>query len=207
MAKRTKKIHMTNAALIIVDVQNDFCPGGSLAVPRGDEVVGPINSMVYWAKRNRKPIFYSRDWHPEKTVHFKKYGGIWPPHCVQDTKGADFHPNLHVHISEWPLNLIFKGYLDKDDGYSAFEGYNAESANLEMLLTEKNIKRVFVCGLATDYCVKATVLDALKFGFKVYLLKDACQAVNLKKGDGQKALKEMKKAGAVITTTKEVFGK
>lgn len=205
-----KKISLAKSALIIVDVQNDFCPGGALAVPHGDEVVKPINSISGWFYGNEWPVVYSRDWHPKKTKHFKKFGGVWPVHCVQGTKGAELHPKLKLY--GW---LIFKGSSDSDSGYSAFEGvipgvgHGSCDKYLADLLKEKKVNQVYVCGLATDYCVKATVLDALKERFlkKVYLLEDACRAVNIKPTDGVDAIAEMKKAGAVITSVKEVLGR
>lgn len=227
MAKKTKKLGLEKSALIVVDVQNDFCPGGSLAVPHGDEVVEPLNLMIDVFVKNNRPIFASRDWHPENTKHFKTNGGIWPPHCVMHTDGAKFHKNLLLPFS---ISIISKGMGTDEDmaSYSAFGGIAVSThfdplsgwidlGNQNPLVIElgwMGIKKLYVCGLATDYCVKATVIDALKLGFKVYLLKDACRAVNLKPTDGADAIAEMietgKKAGRgkfKITTTKEVVGK
>ena len=188
MAKKAK-ISLAKSALIVVDVQNDFCPGGALAVPRGDEVVVPLNKMIYRWKRDNRPVFYTRDQHPEKTAHFKKFGGKWSSHCIQGSRGAEYHPDLHV-FGDY-ANKIAKGYSDKDNGYSGFEGCNADSENLEMLLYQEKIRTLFIGGLATDYCVKATALDALKLRFKVCLLEDAIRAVNLKPTDGMDAIEEM----------------
>src|SRR3989344_1813165 len=203
MIKRSRKA-IKKAALIIVDVQNDFCPGGSLAVPRGDEVVAPLNDMVELFNKNGLPIFATRDWHPKKTKHFKDFGGIWPPHCVQHTFGACFHDGLRFIGAE----IITKGTGEDEDetSYSGFGGVNYAGQNLEELLKSRNVTDLYIGGLATDYCVKQTVLDGLKLGFKVYLLEDAVRAVNLKPTDGAKAIKEMKKAGAKVITTKKVLG-
>ena len=202
MIKRSRKA-IKKAALIIVDVQNDFCPGGSLAVPRGDEVVAPLNDMVELFNKNGLPIFATRDWHPKKTKHFKDFGGIWPPHCVQHTFGACFHDGLRFIGAE----IITKGTGEDEDeaSYSGFGGVNYAGPNLEELLKSRNVTDLYIGGLATDYCVKQTVLDGLKLGFKVYLLEDAVRAVNLKPTDGAKAIKEMKKAGAKVIKTKEAL--
>ncbi len=176
-------------ALIVVDVQNDFCPGGSLAVPQGDEVVAPLNKLIEEFLERGEPVFKSRDWHPEKTKHFAVYGGTWPVHCVQNTKGAEFHPEL---IDDIHIRVISKG-LGDEDSYSAFDG-----TDLALQLQRLGVEEVWVGGLATDYCVKNTVLDALKEGFRVKALKNAMRAVELNPGDAERALAEMQKAGAEI---------
>ncbi|MEK7574152.1 MAG: isochorismatase family protein [Patescibacteria group bacterium] len=180
---------MTKKALIVVDVQNDFCPGGSLAVSNGDQVVEPINQMLNLAKQNNWEIYFSRDWHPAKTKHFQK----WPAHCVQNTRGAEFHPNLHQPYDYPKFQIISKGLGEADD-YSAFDGGMRPKA-----------KQLYVGGLATDYCVLWTVKKALELGYEVIFLSDACQAVNLKPDDGKKAIKEMRNAGVKVATTKEVI--
>ena len=208
MTRKMKDINSFKSALIIVDVQNDFCPGGALPVPDGDRVVEPINRMIDLFAVRKQPIVYSEDCHPKKTRHFKKYGGIWPVHCVKGTHGAKLNQNLKLLG-----RTVYKGTSDADDGYSAFEGVEPGMGHgscdtfLATILEEKKVNTVFIGGLATDYCVKATVLDALKLGFEVYLLEDACRAVNIKPNDGKKAIAEMKKAGAVITSVKEVLGR
>ena len=177
-------------ALLIVDVQNDFCPGGTLAVPEGDKVVPVINRMM----GSFPLILASKDWHPKDTVHFKK----WPPHCVQDTKGADFHRSLDTS----KIHKIFlKGTRNKDDGYSAFE---ATSADLSQFLRDQGVTDLYVAGLATDYCVKATALDADKNGFETFVVEDAVAAVDVKPGDGAKALKEMAHAGVTLIRSDEI---
>ena len=176
-------------ALIVVDVQNDFCPGGSLAVERGDEVVAPLNRLIEEFLGRGEPVFKSRDWHPARTKHFAAYGGTWPVHCVQNTRGAEFHPEL---LDDPRIQIISKGTGDEDN-YSAFDG-----TDLASLLRRQGVTEVFVGGLATDYCVKNTVLDALREGFKVRALTEAMRAVNLQPGDDARALEEMRRAGAEI---------
>jgi nicotinamidase/pyrazinamidase len=179
-------------ALIVVDVQNDFCPGGSLAVAGGDEVVAPLNTLIEEFLERGEPVFKSRDWHPDKTKHFAAYGGTWPIHCVQNTKGAEFHADL---IDDMHIRVISKG-LGDDDRYSAFDG-----TDLSLQLQRLGIEEVWVGGLATDYCVKNTVLDALKEGFRVKALEDAMRAVEVNPGDGERAIAEMREAGAEIVSS------
>ena len=181
--------HTAKRALIVVDVQNDFCPGGSLAVERGDEVVAPLNRLIKEFLARGEPVFKSRDWHPARTKHFAAYGGTWPVHCVQNTRGAEFHPEL---LDDPRIQIISKGTGD-EDSYSAFDG-----TDLADLLRERGVTEVFVGGLATDYCVKNTVLDALREGFKVKALTEAMRAVNLQPGDDARALEEMRRAGAEV---------
>jgi nicotinamidase/pyrazinamidase len=176
-------------ALLVVDVQNDFCPGGSLAVAHGDEVVAPLNKLIVEFLERGDPVFKSRDWHPEKTKHFSAYGGTWPVHCVQNTKGAEFHPDL---IDDMHIRVILKG-LGDEDSYSAFDG-----TDLALQLRRLGVEEVWVGGLATDYCVKNTVLDALKEGFRVKAVENAMRPVDLQPGDGERAIKEMREAGAEI---------
>ncbi|MEK7802764.1 MAG: isochorismatase family protein, partial [Deltaproteobacteria bacterium] len=147
------------------------------------------------------PIYASRDWHPEKTRHFKAYGGLWPPHCVQGTKGAEFHPDLKPAPS---VIIITKGADPEEDSYSCFHAYDSEGKPFAKSLKEKGVKHLYVGGLATDYCVRATVLDALKAGFSVTLLIDAIKGVDIKPGDSAKALEEMEKAGADKTSLKDL---
>ena len=176
-------------ALIVVDVQNDFCPGGSLAVERGDEVVAPLNRLIEEFLERGEPVFKSRDWHPARTKHFAAYGGTWPVHCVQGTRGAEFHPEL---LDDPRVRIISKGTGDEDQ-YSAFDG-----TGLAELLRERGVTELLVGGLATDYCVKNTVLDALREGFKVKALTEAMRGVNLRPGDDARAVEEMRRAGAEI---------
>ena len=181
-------------ALIVVDVQNDFCPGGSLAVAHGDEVVAPLNKLMKEVLDRGEPVYKTRDWHPEKTKHFQDYGGTWPVHCVQNTRGAEFHPNL---IDDPRVTVISKGFDESADGYSGFDG-----TQLAQQLRDEGVEEVWVGGLATDYCVKATVIDARKEGFRVKALADAMRPVNVNADDGAKALEEMSAAGAEIVGSK-----
>lgn len=176
-------------ALIVVDVQNDFCPGGALAVPKGDEVVGPLNGLIEEFLSRDEPVFKSRDWHPSKTRHFSEYGGTWPPHCIQDTHGADFHPEL---LDDPRITVVSKGTGDEDN-YSAFDG-----TRLAEHLQEQGVSEVWVGGLATDYCVKNTVLDAIRNGFEVTAVSNAMRPVEIQPGDGDRAIDVMREAGAKI---------
>ena len=185
----------TRKALIVVDVQNDFCPGGSLAVAHGDEVVAPLNKLVKEFLDRDEPVYKTRDWHPPKTKHFADYGGTWPVHCVQNTPGAEFHPDL---LDDPRITVISKGFDERADGYSGFDG-----TQLAQLLRDEGVEEVWVGGLATDYCVKHTVLDARREGFEVKALADAMRPVNVNPDDGQKALEEMSAAGAEIVGSKK----
>ena len=180
-------------ALIIVDVQIDFCPGGALPVADGDKVVPAINRYIERFKKSDMPIFATRDWHPKKTSHFKAFGGVWPPHCIQGTKGAEFHPDLALPDG---VVVISKGMAYDEDSYSGFQGTDEGGVGLADLLRQRGSERLFVGGLATDYCVRQTVLDGLKEGFKVVLLEDAIRGVDIRPGDSERALAEMIQAGA-----------
>jgi nicotinamidase/pyrazinamidase len=176
-------------ALIVVDVQNDFCPGGALAVPNGDEVVEPLNRLIKEFLADDELIVKSRDWHPPVTKHFQEHGGTWPVHCVQNTHGAEFHADL---IDDPCIVIVSKGMGDEDN-YSAFDG-----TNLDFILHQQHITEVLVGGLATDYCVKQTVLDARRAGFRVTAIAEAMRPVEIEKGDGERAIKEMREAGAAV---------
>jgi nicotinamidase/pyrazinamidase len=180
-------------ALIVVDVQNDFCPGGTLAVPHGDDVIEPLNQLIDDFLKRGAPVYKSRDWHTPTTKHFAAYGGTWPVHCVQNTEGAEFHPALR---DDPRITVISKG-LGDTDCYSAFD-----ETDLATQLHKQNVEEVVVGGLATDYCVKNTVLDALKKGFKVKAIENAMRAVDLQPGDGERAIDEMRDAGADIVTAR-----
>lgn len=181
---------MSKQALVIVDLQNDFCPGGSLAVPDGDKIVPVVNDLIEKFSRAGLPIFATRDWHPDNHVSFKAQGGTWPPHCVQNTPGARFHPDLRLPDS---ATVISKADSEEKDAYSGFDG-----TNLEALLKEAGVDQIVVCGLATDYCVKATALDGLKAGLAVTVVEDAIRGVDVQPGDAEKALAELQKAGASL---------
>jgi nicotinamidase/pyrazinamidase len=178
-------------ALIVVDVQNDFCAGGTLAVRHGDEVIEPLNKLIDEFLERGAPVYKSRDWHTPNTKHFVAYGGTWPVHCVQNTPGAEFHPALR---DDPRITVISKG-LGDTDCYSAFD-----ETDLATQLHNQNVEEVIVGGLATDYCVKNTVLDALKHGFKVKAVKNAMRAVDLQPGDGERAIDEMRDAGTDIVS-------
>lgn len=178
-------------ALILVDVQNDFCPGGALAVAEGDQVVPVLNRWIERAVQAGIPVFASRDWHPPNHVSFQSRGGPWPPHCVQGTRGAEFHPDLH--LPKDALIVTLKGDDPDRDAYSAFDGTNLASD-----LRSRGVQRLWVGGLATDYCVKATVLDGLREGFDVRVIADGIRAVNVQPDDGRQAIEEMLRAGASL---------
>jgi nicotinamidase/pyrazinamidase len=190
-------------ALVVVDVQNDFAdPAGSLSVASGEAVVGHANSEIAMAQGAGALVVFTQDWHPESTPHFAKDGGIWPVHCVADTWGAALHPDLAV-ADEAPR--VRKG-VNGEDGYSGFTmrdpitGETIPTA-LERLLRDRAIGRVVIVGLATDYCVKATALDAVRLGFGASVLVDAVAAVNLEPGDGERALEAMRDAGVAMWRT------
>lgn len=181
------------SALVVVDVQVDFCPGGALPVPEGDRVVPPLNRYLELFNGRSAPIFASRDWHPATSKHFKDLGGPWPPHCVQGTQGAQFHPGLR--LPEGTI-VVSKGIANWDNGYSAMQAVTENGTQFTMLLRRMELDRLYVGGLATDYCVKETVLEALKEGFAVTLLTDAIRGVEVEPGDSDRAISEMLSAGA-----------
>ena len=183
--------------LVVVDVQNDFCPGGALPVASGDKVVPVLNRYIEKFRAAKLPIFATRDWHPGKTSHFKTGGGVWPPHCVQGTRGADFHPDLTLPED---VVVVSKGMGYDEDSYSGFQGTDAGGVKLADLLRQRGAKRLFIGGLATDYCVKHTVLDGLREGFQVVLLEEAISGVDLQPGDSERAIAEMIRAGAEKST-------
>jgi len=182
-------------ALILVDVQNDFCPGGALAVKKGDEVVPVLNRYIDKFITAGLPVFATRDWHPLKTSHFKAYGGTWPVHCVQQTRGAEFHPGLNLSKE---ITVVSTGMAADEDGYSGFQGRDDAGNSLATLLRDRGVDRIFVGGLATDYCVKHTVLDGIRQGFRAVLISDGVRAVNLNPKDSEQAVQEMTAAGATI---------
>lgn len=175
-------------ALIVVDVQRDFLPGGALGVPSGDLVIEPLNRAIAAFLRAGLPVFFSRDWHPADHCSFRAQGGPWPPHCVAGTRGATFAAALAVPRD---AAVVSKADNPQRDAYSAFE-----DTDLTAQLEASGVRRVFVGGLATDYCVKATVLDARRLGFDVEVLEDAVRAVDVQPGDGERALAEMRREGA-----------
>lgn len=180
-------------ALLVVDVQNDFCPGGKLAVPKGDEIVGILDKYIDLFRRQSKAVYFSRDWHPKKTAHFKEFGGPWPQHCVARTWGSEFHKDLLLDGV-----VLSKGMDPGKDSYSAFQAVDRGGRTLETLLRLESCDELYVGGLATDYCVRASVIDALEAGLKVFLLQDAVRGVDVKPGDSVAAVRQMKECGARI---------
>jgi len=182
------RIDKDKDALILVDVQRDFCSGGALPVPDGEKVIPVLNKYIEKFSKAGALIVATRDWHPPNHMSFKDYGGIWPSHCIQGTLGAEFHPDLKLPRE---VRIVSKATSADKEAYSGFDG-----TNLERELKDAGIKRVFVGGLATDYCVKSTVLDALRLGFKTILLVDAIKGVDAKPGDSERAIEEMVRNGA-----------
>ena len=180
-------------AFIIVDVQNDFCPGGALGVPAGHKIIPAINKYIKIFSKEGFPVFATRDWHPVKSRHFKDFGGVWPVHCIQNTRGAAFHPDLKLPEK---ATLLYKGMDPDKDCYSAFCAEDASGSGLFDWLKRLDVKELYIAGLATDYCVKFTAVEALKYGFKVKILVDAIQGVDLKPDDSQQAIKKITKMGA-----------
>ena len=180
-------------ALLLVDVQNDFCPGGALAVPDGDRVIPVLNRAIDRFRAEGRPVYASRDWHPRDTRHFREFGGPWPPHCVSDSAGAKFHPELRL-----PSNVVVisKGQDRNDDGYSAFEGKTDDGRTLVEDLRARGVSELYVGGLATDYCVRATVLDARRAGIPVTVLTDGIAGIG--RDDTARALEEMRASGASL---------
>jgi len=195
------RIDARHDALVVVDVQNDFCPGGSLAVPDGDSVVPVLNRYAERFDAQGAAVFASRDWHPPRTKHFAAYGGIWPPHCVQGTAGAAPHPALVLPAR---TQVVSKGMDPEEDAYSCFQARAEQGGDFASLLAAREIQRLFVGGLATDYCVKATALDALRGGLTVVVLQDAVRAVDVTPGDGARALADLAAAGAASARLDEV---
>ena len=184
-----------HTALVVVDVQKDFCPGGALAVREGDKVVPVLNKYVEKFRKADSPIIYTRDWHPSSHSSFRDQGGPWPQHCIRNTQGAKFHPDL---AKPRPEEIVSKADK-KDEAYSFFQG-----TELAGKLRQRGIRRLLVGGLATDYCVKETVLDGLKYGFEVYHLDDASRGVNVKPDDTERALQEMTAKGAKRITLQDL---
>ena len=186
----------TGDALLIVDVQNDFLPGGSLAVPRGDEIIAPLNHYIELFQYKNLPIYATRDWHTADHCSFQAQGGIWPPHCVRDSHGAQFSATLQLPAQTF---IISKATRQEQDAYSGFE-----QTELDSLLKNANVKRLFVAGLATDYCVLNTVKDGLANHYEVIVLEDAIRAVNVNPADGDHAIAQMRDLGARLKHLTEI---
>lgn len=191
MITGTTPVDAARAALLVVDVQNDFCQGGALAVPDGNRVIAALNRSIEIARARGITVYASRDWHPAVTTHFKPYGGPWPVHCVQGSAGASFHSDLRLPPD---AVVITKGENAGSPGYSAFEGRTAGGKSFLADLRERGIDHLFVGGLATDYCVKHSVLDALSNGINVTILEDAIAGVDPE--DSAAALVDMRSQGA-----------
>ncbi len=196
---------------VAVDVQNDFCPDGALAVEQGNEVVAPLNRVMEHTRKIGGIVVATRDWHPEKTPHFD----TWPVHCVADTEGAAFHPDLDIQ----PTDIIISKGTGQTDGYSGFEGQAQDGTTLESLIMPTLRERVVVLigGLATDYCIKATAKNAASLAninnihsgtgqLDIYVITDAIKAVNLQLSDEENAKKEMRNAGVMFVTSAELVG-
>ena len=183
-------------ALIVVDVQRDFCPGGALAVPSGDEVVPLLNQ---WLRVRKLYKAATRDWHPANHCSFQRAGGLWPDHCVQGTPGAEFHPGLNVKAVDL---IVSKAADPAKEAYSGFD-----APELPAALRAHGVRRLWIGGLATEYCVKATVLDARRQGFDVFVIEDAIRGIEAKPGDIAAAREEMARAGSVFVQTGDVLGR
>ncbi len=188
-------------ALTVVDLQNDFMPGGALAVAEGDHVVPMANRYIEMFKVAGLPIYATRDWHPEVTKHFKQYGGVWPPHCIQGSWGAQFHPELRLPTD---VLVVSKGMDPEQDSYSAFDAFEADGTPMAESLRRRGIERLYIGGLATDYCVRWSVLSAMRLGFQITVLLDASLGVNLSPHDSERAITEMVREGAEVTTIERV---
>ena len=190
----------TVTAVLVVDVQRDFCPGGALAVPDGDRVVPVLNQLLRAAHTRRLTVYATRDWHPTGSTHFLAGGGGWPVHCVAHSPGARFHSDLR--LPDGTL-IVSKGIEANSDGYSAFEGWLDDGTAFAHDLRRRGITHLVAGGLATDYCVRQSVLDGIRKGWRVTLVTDAIAAVQLTPGDGERALAEMRDAGADLKTSAE----
>jgi nicotinamidase/pyrazinamidase len=187
-----------DSALVLVDIQNDFCPGGALAVNEGDQIVGSVNRLI----AEFPLVISTQDWHPSDHISFKQRGGPWPPHCVQGTHGAELHSDL---CTDTIAHYFRKASSADKDDYSEFAGKDDQGRSLDEVLRSHQVKKLYVVGLATDYCVLETVLDGLKYGYEVFAVTDAMRAVNVKPADGEEALQRMAGGGAHLVTTDEVL--
>jgi nicotinamidase/pyrazinamidase len=198
----TEGVYRVNdRGLLVVDVQRDFCPGGALPVAEGDAVVAPLNRCIARFAERGLPLYFSRDWHPAESSHFASGGGPWPSHCVAFTAGAEFHPDLVVPEE---AVVVSKGMAPNEHGYSAFDARDPEGRRLADSLRARGVRTLYVGGLATDYCVRASVLDALRAGFDVRVVADGVRGIDREPGDVRRALDEMRAAGAETTTSAEV---
>ena len=188
---------MERSALVIVDMQYDFLPGGSLPVPGGDDIIATLNRYIGIFEKNGSPILATRDWHPSQTTHFQAQGGVWPVHCVQGTHGAEFHADLRLPPS---TIVISKGMGATEDAYSGFQGADQSGRPLATILRELGVTHLYIGGVATDYCTVSTTLAGLTEGFHVIVLLDTIRGINLKPGDIENAIADMVRNGAEVTT-------
>ncbi len=188
-------------ALLVVDVQNDFCPGGALGVPDGDTILPRVNRAIGLFVRRGLPVLATRDWHPKVTKHFKEFGGAWPAHCVQGTKGARLHPKLRLPKD---AVILSKGMDPDQDSYSGFQALNPAGRDLESVIRDLGVDEFYICGLATDYCVRATALDAGRRGLHPRVLGDAIRGVDVKPGDSDAAIEEMRAAGVPFVESRGI---
>jgi len=186
----------TASVLLVTDVQNDFCPGGALGVPGGDDVIPRINAYIRFFQQAGASVIASRDWHPPGHCSFQGQGGPWPPHCIQGSWGSQFHQNLVLATG---VGIVSKATDAGHEAYSAFEG-----TTLEERLRDLEADKLYVTGLATDYCVKNTVLDARRLGFQVIVLADAIRGIDVNPGDSARALEEMVDAGALLANASDL---
>lgn len=186
------------SALILVDIQNDFCPSGALAVNEGDRIVPIVNRLI----SRFSLVISTQDWHPANHISFEAQGGPWPPHCVQGTSGAELHPDLETGSI---AHYFRKASSPAKDDYSEFAGRDAQARSLDEVLKGLDVRKIYIVGLATDYCVLETVLDGLRYGYEVYAVTDAMRAVNVHPDDGEKAFQTMATAGAHLVTSREVI--
>jgi len=184
-------------ALLVVDVQNDFLPRGALGIRGGDAVIAPLNAYIAYFRERGLPVFASRDWHPPDHCSFRAQGGPWPEHCVAGTRGAEFAPALDLPRD---APVVSKATESGRDAYSAFDG-----TDLDLQLRERGVRRVFIGGLATDYCIRWTALDALAKGYEAVVLVDAVRAVDVHPGDGTRALRSVRKRGVHTTTRRTIM--
>ncbi len=192
---------MADNALIIVDVQNCFLPGGSLGIEDGDKIIPVLNRYIRLFNQHGLPIYATRDWHPKKTIHFKEYGGPWPEHCVRDTPGAEFSRDLELPET---TKIMSKGVDPQSHGYSAFEAADENGVKLEESLKRNGVQNIYIGGLTTEYCVRNSAIDALRMGIKAIVLVDAIKGVEARPGDSDRALAEMVQAGARMASFDEV---
>jgi len=189
-------------ALIVVDMQNDFMPGGALPVPNALSIIPVINEYIRVFEEAGALIVFTRDWHPLNHISFRSRGGPWPPHCVQNTPGAELHKDLRIPRS---AIIISKAFKEDEEAYSGFKGVDLVSGkDMNTVLKERRVKRVFISGVATEYCVKATTLDAVDLGYQVFLLLDAIKGINQPPGSEEQAVNEMLSKGVVGLTLSDI---